>query len=140
MSISRIDIYTVTAAVVMSTVYDYEPNPQNDHVVSILNNYHRASVAGIALKKILLLKALPFLYVPVVESIQTRLKLSGKVLYIPEWLPGLWIRSEASDAYAWRNKLVETPLRYAGEVLTSNGQSGCTGEHNTTPSILPNEK
>ena len=71
MSISRIDIYTVTAAVVMSAVYDYEPNPQNDHVVLTLDNYHRASVAGIALKKILLLKALPFLYVPVVESIDS---------------------------------------------------------------------
>ena len=44
----------------MSAVYDYEPSPQNDPIVSILDNYLRASVAGMALKKIFLLKALPF--------------------------------------------------------------------------------
>lgn len=44
----------------MSAVYDYEPSPRNDPMVSIVNNYLEAAVPGMAPGKILLLKFFPF--------------------------------------------------------------------------------
>lgn len=111
--------FRFSAAVVMSAVYDYEPSPQNDSMVSILKNYIRASVPGMALAKIFLIKAFPFCMCMLLIEETTLLKLYGKVLHIPEWLPGSWIRREASEAYGWRNKMVETPYRYARERMVS---------------------
>ena len=49
------------------------------------------------------------------------LKLSGKVLNIPHWLPGSWMGREVREGYAWRNKMVETPYQYALERMVSFG-------------------
>ena len=42
-----------------------------------------------------------------------------KVLHIPDWLPGSWIKREAREAYAWRTKLIETPYQYVQERMVS---------------------
>ena len=44
----------------MSALYDYEPSPRNDPMVSIVDNYLRASVPGVAPGRILLVKVFPF--------------------------------------------------------------------------------
>ena len=43
------------------------------------------------------------------------LKFSGKVLHIPEWLPGSWIGREAKKASRWMDEIVESLYRYAQE-------------------------
>ena len=70
--------FRFSAAVVMSAVYDYEPSPQNDSMVSILKNYIRASVPGMALAKIDLIKAFPFCTCMLLIEETTLLKLYGK--------------------------------------------------------------
>ena len=45
----------------------------------------------------------------------------GKVLHIPDWLPGSQIQREAREAYARRNKMVEMPYRYVQECMVSFG-------------------
>ena len=48
------------AAVAMSSVYDYEPRPGNDPMVSIINDSIQASVSALMPEKAVLLKVFPF--------------------------------------------------------------------------------
>lgn len=43
----------------------------------------------------------------------------GKVLRVPDWLPGSWIKREAKEACTWMNKLVETPYQYVQKRMVS---------------------
>ncbi|KAF8555762.1 cytochrome P450 [Imleria badia] len=90
-----------STAIALSAVYDYEPRPRNDPIVSIVDTFRQVALPGLAPEKALLTKALPFL------------------LYLPDWLPGSWIKREMKEARAWRNKMVETPYRYAQERMES---------------------
>ncbi|KAF8545990.1 cytochrome P450 [Imleria badia] len=92
---------TFATAIALSAAYDYDPSPRDDPIVSIIDDYLKASLPGLAPGKMVLLKALPFL------------------LHIPDWLPGSWIKREAEEAYAWRNKMVETPYRHVQECIES---------------------
>ena len=47
----------------------------------------------------------------------------SKVLHIPDWLPGSRIKREAREAYAWRNKMVDTPHQYVQERMVSFGRA-----------------
>ncbi|KAN0086124.1 Cytochrome P450 [Tylopilus felleus] len=88
---------TFSAAVLLSPAYGYKPTPQNDPMVSIIENFLRVSASGIAPQKVFLIKVFPFL------------------LHIPDWLPGSWIKRNVKEAYVWRNKMVETLYQYARE-------------------------
>lgn len=44
----------------MSAVYDYEPSPRNDPMVSIIDKYLQTALLGLAPGKILLVKLFPF--------------------------------------------------------------------------------
>ena len=48
------------SAVTMCSVYDYDPKPQNDPMVSIINNFIDASASALMPEKAVLLKAFPF--------------------------------------------------------------------------------
>lgn len=48
------------------------------------------------------------------------LKSLEKVLHIPDWLPGSWIKREAKTAYGWRNKIVEMPYQYVQKRMVSS--------------------
>ncbi|KAF8552908.1 cytochrome P450 [Imleria badia] len=106
---------TFSTAIALSAMYDYEPLPQNDPMVSIVDNFRRVAVSGLAPEKVLLTKALSFL------------------VHIPDWLPGSWIKREVKEAYAWRNKMVETPYRYAQERMVSfeNTNASMVSDHIT---------
>ena len=44
----------------MCSIYDYDPNPQNDQMVSIINNFIDASVPASLPERAVLLKVFPF--------------------------------------------------------------------------------
>ena len=44
----------------MCSIYDYDPSPRNDEMVSIINNYIKASFPALTPEKAILLKAFPF--------------------------------------------------------------------------------
>ncbi|KAH0833379.1 cytochrome P450 [Lanmaoa asiatica] len=92
---------TFAAAVTMCSVYDYDPSPRNDQMVSITNNFIEASVQALLPEKAVLLKTFPFL------------------LHIPEWLPGSWIKREARVAREWGVKMVEAPYQYVRKRMES---------------------
>jgi len=88
----------------MSALYDYDPSPRNDPIVTIVDNYLQASVPSLTPEKSVLLKTFPFL------------------LHMPDWLPGSWIKREANEAYELRNKLLAMPYEYVQKRMAS-------GEH-----------
>ena len=44
----------------MCSIYDYDPNPQNNQMVSIINNFIDASVPALLPERAVLLKVFPF--------------------------------------------------------------------------------
>ena len=44
----------------MSATYDYEPSPRNDSIVSIVDNFLRVAVPGLAPANVLLVDVFPF--------------------------------------------------------------------------------
>ncbi|KIJ07216.1 hypothetical protein PAXINDRAFT_90779, partial [Paxillus involutus ATCC 200175] len=86
---------TFAAAVALSAVYDYEPNPRNDPMVHIIDRFIQAVLPATTPKKAVLLKMFPFLW------------------RIPDWLPGSSLSREAKTAYEWGVKTVEIPYQYA---------------------------
>ncbi|KAI9457408.1 cytochrome P450, partial [Boletus coccyginus] len=84
-------------AVALSAVYDYEPSPRNDPMVSIVENFLQVAVPGLSPGKLFLIKTFPFL------------------LHMPDWFLGSWIKREVNEACASRDKLVETPYQYVQE-------------------------
>ncbi|KAI9570681.1 cytochrome P450 [Boletus coccyginus] len=95
-----------SAAVAMSSVYDYETKPRNDPIVSIINSFLHATFPELTLEKAVLLKAFPYL------------------LYIPNWLPGSWIKREAREAATLRNKMIEMPYHYVQNRMESQDNIG----------------
>ena len=49
----------------------------------------------------------------------TTFTLHGKVLHLPDWLPGSWIRREAKEARVLRDKMVDTPYQYVQKRMVS---------------------
>ncbi|KAG6372163.1 cytochrome P450 [Boletus reticuloceps] len=92
---------TFAAAVTMCSIYDYDPSPRNDQMVSIINNFIEASVPALMPEKAVLLKVFPFL------------------LHIPEWLPGSWMKREARVARELGAKMVEAPYQYIQKRIQS---------------------
>ncbi|KAI9570682.1 cytochrome P450 [Boletus coccyginus] len=90
-----------SAGIAMSSVYDYEIKPQNDPIVSIINRFLHISFPALTPEKAVILEAFPFL------------------LYIPDWLPGSWIKREAREAATLRNKMIETPFQYVRKRMES---------------------
>ncbi|KAF8553813.1 cytochrome P450 [Imleria badia] len=86
---------------IASAVYDYEPSPRNDPMLSVVNKYISAASRGLSFQMASLFMLCPF------------------ILHIPDWLPGSWIKREAKEAYAWRNKMVETLYRDVRERMES---------------------
>ena len=122
------DLRRFSTAIALAAAYDYEPKPRDDPMVSIVNEYLKNSLPGVAPMKSSLVKAFPFCKCPWLIRKVILLRLFGKVLHIPDWLPGSWIKCEARVAYAWRTKLVETPYRYVQERMVSFGWSRKTGD------------
>ncbi|KAI9570434.1 cytochrome P450, partial [Boletus coccyginus] len=86
---------TFAAAISMSAIYDYEPQLQEDPMVSITDKFTKASLPALTPENAVLLRAFPFL------------------LSVPEWVPALSrIRREARAAYALRTKMIETPYQW----------------------------
>ncbi|KAF9232015.1 cytochrome P450 [Melanogaster broomeanus] len=85
---------TFSAAVAMSAVYDYEPSPQNDPMVHIVDSFLEACMPGANPVKAILIRAFPFL------------------LRIPDWFPGSSLKLEARKSYELGIKLIETPYQY----------------------------
>lgn len=48
------------AAVAMSAVYDYEPQPREDPLVTVVDDFAKASLPALTPEKAVLLKAFPF--------------------------------------------------------------------------------
>ena len=44
----------------MCSVYDYDPSPRNDRMVSIANNFLKASIPALMPERAVLLKVFPF--------------------------------------------------------------------------------
>ncbi|KAF8557536.1 cytochrome P450 [Imleria badia] len=85
---------TFSAAVAMSAVYDHEPQPREDPMVKIVDDFCKASLLALTAEQAVLIKAFPFL------------------LSVPEWIPGLsWIRREARKAYELSTQVVEMPYQ-----------------------------
>ena len=110
----------------MSAVYDYEPSPRNDPMVSIICKYLETALPGLAPGKLLLVKLFPFRKCLLLNQANNFTQRFGLVLYVPDWMPGSWIRREAAEAYAWRNKMVETPYQYVRKRMVS---PGCARNH-----------
>jgi hypothetical protein len=92
---------TFAASVTMCSIYDYDPSPRNDQMVSGVNNFLEASMPALLPEKAVLLKVFPFL------------------LHIPDWLPGSWIKHEARVARGLGAKMVEAPYQYVQKRLQS---------------------
>lgn len=60
MSFDDPDSSRFSVAIALSAVYDYEPSPRDDPMITILDNYLRASLLGMAPGKILLVQIFPF--------------------------------------------------------------------------------
>jgi len=100
---------TFASAVAMNAVYDYEPSPRNDPIVSIMEKFLHVSVPRITIENAILIKAFPFL------------------LHVPDWFPGSRIKREAKQAYELRNKLIDMPYQHIQKRMES-------GDH--TPSAM----
>lgn len=104
----------------MSSVYDYEPKPRNDPIVSIIDSFLHVSFPALTPEKAVLLKVFPFckrLWMNVQNSL---LKSLLKVMYIPDWLPGSRIKREAREASTLRNKMIEMPYQYVRKRMVNS--------------------
>ncbi|KIK82097.1 hypothetical protein PAXRUDRAFT_728978 [Paxillus rubicundulus Ve08.2h10] len=84
-----------STGVALSAVYDYEPNPQNDHIVHIIDSFIETTLPATTPEKAVLFKMFPFLW------------------RIPDWIPGLSLKREAKISCEWAVKTVEAPYQYA---------------------------
>ncbi|KAG6374677.1 cytochrome P450 [Boletus reticuloceps] len=107
----RFHYSTFAAAVTMCSVYDYDPSPRNDQMVSTINNFIDASAFALIPERAVLLKVFPFC-----KGCSRSTALSDiflvEVLHIPDWLPGSWIKHEARVARELGAKTVEAPYEY----------------------------
>jgi hypothetical protein len=110
----------------MSSVYDYEPKPRNDPIVSIIDSFLDISFPALTPEKAVLLKAFPFCK-RLWTSVQNYLlKSLSKVVYIPDWLPGSRIKRETREASTLRDKMIEMPYQYVRKRMVSCALPGRT--------------
>ncbi|KAH7884320.1 cytochrome P450 [Phlebopus sp. FC_14] len=86
---------TFAASIVMSSTYGYEPQPQNDPMVHIIERFLLSSVEQITPEKGILLRMFPFL------------------LYLPDWCPGSSYKLKSLYARKCSREMLEVPYQYA---------------------------
>ena len=82
------DLRRFSTAIALAAAYDYEPKPRDDPMVSIVDEYLKASLPGVAPSKMFLLKVFPFCKCPWLIRKATLLKLFGKYYTYPTGFPG----------------------------------------------------
>ena len=103
----------------MSNVYDYEPKPRNDPILSAIDSFLRVSFPALTPEKAILLNAFPFCKRFWMNVQNCLLNSILKVVYMPDWLPGSWIKREAREASTLRNKMIEMPCQYVRKRMVS---------------------
>ena len=83
-----LDLHRFATAIALTAAYDYEPKPRDDPMVSIVDEYLKASVPGLAPSKMFLLKAFPFCKCPWLIRKAIPFRLFGKYCTCLTGFPG----------------------------------------------------
>ncbi|KIJ67222.1 hypothetical protein HYDPIDRAFT_84550 [Hydnomerulius pinastri MD-312] len=94
-------LYTYTAAIIMSAVYDYDVAPKNDELVRVIQKATEFGNIALDFKVAVALNAFSF------------------ILRLPDWFPGTGLKRTIALSRQYAKDWVELPFRHASKVMES---------------------